>query len=55
MYKRQEVDELQQKMDRLAEQAERTVDLDGLLAVAQQAEPLSQEILELPELSLIHI
>ena len=44
-----EVDELQQKMDRLAEQAERTVDLDGLLAVAQQAEPLSQEILELPE------
>ena len=33
-----EVDELQQKMDCLAEQAERTVDLDGLLAVAQQAE-----------------
>ena len=44
-----EVDKLQQKMDCLAEQAERTVDLDGLLAVAQQAEPLSQEGLELPE------
>ena len=35
-----EIGDLQQKLDRLAEQAEKTVDLDGLLALARRAPAL---------------
>ncbi|MDD6188318.1 MAG: cobyrinate a,c-diamide synthase [Clostridiales bacterium] len=39
-----EISDLQQKLDRLAEQAEKTLDLDGLLALAQQAPELETKL-----------
>lgn len=38
-----EVKNLRQKLDRLADQAEKTVDLDGLLALARTAPPLAED------------
>ena len=42
-----EIDDLQQKLDRMADQAEKSVDLDGLLALARKAPPLEAEPLGL--------
>lgn len=38
----EEVEALQKKLDLLAEQAERTIDLDGILSIAKQAEPFPE-------------
>ena len=43
-----EVKDLRQKLDRLADQAEKTVDLDGLLALARTAPPLAEASCPLP-------
>ena len=43
-----EVGDLKEKLQRLAEQAEETVDLDGLLALAQSAPALAAEPMALP-------
>lgn len=43
-----EVENLREKLHRLAEQAERTIDLDGLLQLAAEAPPLSYTALALP-------
>lgn len=44
-----EVEDLQEKLQKLAAQVEKTVDLDGLLELARSAEPLQYTIPELPE------
>lgn len=44
-----EVEDLHEKLQILAEQVEKTVDLDGLLALARDAEPLTYEIPCLPK------
>ena len=44
-----EVEGLREKLGRLARQAEETIGLDGLLALAQSAPPLEFEPVELPE------
>lgn len=43
-----EVKDLQAKMQRLAQQAEKTIDLDAVLALSQQAPPLTYEPVQLP-------
>ena len=45
----QEVENLREKMQLLAVQAEKTLDLDALLAIAKGAEPVSFAPLQLPE------
>ncbi len=45
-----EIEDLQEKLDRLAAQAEKTVDLDGLLALARTAPDLKDR---LPELEVV--
>ena len=44
-----EIGDLQQRLQKIAEQAEKTVDLDGLIALAESAEPLCCAPPELPE------
>lgn len=43
-----EIDDLHQRLQRIAEQVEKTVDLDGLIALAKTAEPLEFEVPALP-------
>ena len=43
-----EVKDLQAKMQRLAQQAEKTIDLDAVLSLSQQAPPLTYESVQLP-------
>lgn len=44
-----EVQDLQEKMQRLAQQAEKSLDLDGLLALAGEAAPVTCEDIPLPK------
>lgn len=50
-----EVANLREKMQRLAAQAEKTIDLDGLLALAGEAAPLSWEPVVLPRRERVRI
>lgn len=50
-----EVDDLKEKTQLLALQAEKSLDLDGLLALAAQAEPVSCQPVELPQLERVRI
>ena len=50
-----EVRDLREKMHALAVQAEKTLDLDGLLALAEQAPPLTWEETPLPRLERVRI
>ena len=46
-----EITDLQQKLDQMAQQAEKTVDLDGLLALARTAPELEKSPISLPAVS----
>ena len=50
-----EIEDLREKMHRLARHAEETIDLDGLLALARNAPPLAFEPVELPEYGPIRV
>ncbi|MDE7262216.1 MAG: cobyrinate a,c-diamide synthase, partial [Oscillospiraceae bacterium] len=50
-----EVDGLREKLHRLAQQAEETIDLDGLLALAENAPPLVFDPVELPRYAPVRI
>lgn len=50
-----EIDSLKHKIDRLAEIAEATIDLDRLLEIAQDAEPLDYEEIETPRVAAVNI
>ena len=50
-----EVEGLREKLHRLARQAEESVDLDGLLALAESAPPLAYEPVELPACEPVRI
>lgn len=51
----EEVSDLKQKLSLLARQAEKTVNLDGLLALAREAPPIRYEPIVLPKLEPIRI
>lgn len=50
-----EVEDLHEKLTRLAEQAEKTIDLDGLLALATSAEPIVCNAIELAKCERVRI
>ena len=50
-----EVENLREKLQIMAQQAEKTIDLDGLLALAEEAEPVSYMPVELPRQESIRI
>lgn len=50
-----EVENLREKLQIMAAQAEKTIDLDGLLKLAQEAEPVSYEPLFLPQKEPVRI
>ena len=50
-----EVENLKEKLHKLAQQAEETIDLDSLLAMANNARPLRFDPVKLPEYEPVHI
>lgn len=50
-----EVKDLREKLHRLSEQAEQSLDLDGLIALAQSAEPVQYDPIELPRYDSVRI
>lgn len=50
-----EVKDLREKLHRLSEQAEQSLDLDGLIALAQSAEPIRYDPIELPRYDSVRI
>lgn len=50
-----EVENLREKLFHLAQQAEKTIDLDGLLALAEDAKPLSYDPVALPRMEPVRI
>ena len=50
-----EVKNLREKLQIMAQQAEKSIDLDGLLALAEDTEPVSYESVELPRMEPVRI
>lgn len=50
-----EVENLREKLQLMAQQAEKTIDLDGLLALSEEAEAVAYEPVELPRQEIIRI
>ena len=50
-----EVENLREKLQLIAQQAEKTIDLDGLLALSEEAEAVAYEPVELPRQEIIRI
>ena len=50
-----EVENLREKLQIMAQQAEKTIDLDGLLALSEEAEAVAYEPVELPRQEVIRI